>query len=255
MTASAKTLLITGATGAIGGALALGYARPGVCLILQGRDRARLQALATACEQRGSSVSTAALDLRDTAALRAWVAATEARAPIDLVIASAGVCSHSDPSGNERWDEVDALLEINLRSVLVLVDAVLPAMQARRAGQIVLVSSLAAWFGLPLAPTYCASKAAIKVYGEALRSNQARHGIRVNVVMPGDVESAMLARWPAPRTFLLQPAQAAQAIARGIARNQARISFPFPLNFGAWWLAVLPAPVAAWIVKKLGYGG
>src|SRR5690606_32616370 len=132
--------------------------------------------------------------------------------------------------------------------------SVLPAMRRRGTGQIALLSSLAAYFGLPSTPSYSASKAAVKAYGEALRGWLAPEGIRVNVIMPGYVRSPMCDDLPGPTPFLWSPARAARVIGRGLARDKARISFPFPLSLGCWFLAVLPARLSVYILGKLGYG-
>lgn len=244
-------ILITGATSAIGGELALVYARPGVSLYLHGRNLARLQVVAEQCRDLGAVVMTQTLDLRDFTALRAWLLSLPT---LDLLIVNAGVNTHCGPQGEpEPWEEVDALLDVNLKAAMLIVQAVLPAMRSRGAGQIALVSSLAAYFGLPVTPAYCASKAGLKAYGEALRGALAGEGVRVNVVMPGYVQSSMCEAMPGPKPFLWTARRAAETIRRGLARNQARISFPFPLNFGCWWLAVLPAAVSTRIVRWLGY--
>lgn len=117
-----------------------------------------------------------------------------------------------------------------------------------------MISSLAAHFGLPVTPAYCASKAGVKAYGEALRGWLAGEGIRVNVVMPGYVKSPMCDDMPGPKPFLWTPERAARAIRRGLERDQPRISFPFPLNLGTWLLGTLPAGLATRIVRWLGYG-
>ena len=109
--------------------------------------------------------------------------------------------------------------------------------------------------GLPVTPSYCASKAAIKAYGEALRGWLKKEGIGISVIMPGYVDSVMCREMPGPKPFLMQPPRAAALIRQGLARNKARISFPFPLNFGTWWLAVLPAAISVWIVGLMGYSG
>lgn len=249
-------ILITGASGAIGGALAQEYAGPGVTLFLHGRDLPRLEAVARACRGRGARVVLASFDVRDLAELRGWVAQLQAEAPLDLVIANAGMNIDIGPDGaGERWEEVEALFETNVRAVLALVDAVLPSMRARGEGQLALVSSLAAWFGLPVTPSYCASKAAVKAYGEALRGWLAPEGVRVSVIMPGYVASPMCHAMPGPKPFLMTPERAARIIRRGLMRNRARIAFPFWLSFGTWWLAVLPAGLSSRIVRWLGYGG
>ncbi|MDO9106551.1 MAG: SDR family NAD(P)-dependent oxidoreductase [Methylovulum sp.] len=250
------TVLITGATGAIGYALARYYAKPDVCLILQGRNADTLDALAEVCRAQGAEVWVRVLDLRDIPALQQWLAEIIAGRLPDLVIASAGVNTNNGPGRQgESWQDIEALLDVNVKSTLALVNGLIPAMRRRGSGQLALLSSLAAFYGLPLTPSYCASKAAIKAYGEALRGWLVRDGVQVNVVMPGYVKSAMCDEMPGPKPFLLAPEQAARLIAQGLAKNQARISFPFPLNLGCWLLAVFPAALSQRFLRLLNYGG
>lgn len=252
---SLNRVLITGATGGIGGALALEYAKPGRTLFLQGRKTDRLRELAAMCGARGAQVFVHALDLRDRQALNAWLKELCEREPLDLVIVNAGLNTNIGPHGEgEPREAAQALIEVNLLAAMATVDAVLPSMRQRGQGQIALISSLAGYFGLPVTPSYCASKAAIKAYGESLRGWLAPEGVRVNVVMPGYVESAMCEAMPGPKPFLWTAGRAARTIRRGLERNKARISFPFPLNLGTWFLAVLPAGVSETIVRWLGYG-
>ncbi len=147
-------VLITGSTGGIGGALARAYAAPGVELILHGRDVAQLADLAARCRALGAGVRTHALDLRDHAALRNWLSALAAQSPVDLAIVNAGVNTNIGADGaGERWAAVADLLAVNVVAALATVDALLPSMRARRRGQIALISSLAAWHGLPITPS------------------------------------------------------------------------------------------------------
>ena len=248
-----QKILITGATGAIGGALAEAYAAPGVALYLHGRNEAGLAAVAERCAALGADVICERLDVRNTPVLEAWLSTL---GPLDLVIINAGMNSNIGPGGEpEPWPEVEALLDINLKSAMFIAQTVLPSMRERGRGQIALVSSLAGYFGLPVTPAYCASKAGLKAYGEALRGWLGPEGIRVNVIMPGYVKSPMCDGMPGPKPFLWSPERAARTIKRGLVRDKARISFPFPLNWGTWWLAVLPAAVSVRIVRWLGYGG
>jgi NADP-dependent 3-hydroxy acid dehydrogenase YdfG len=252
---SARCILITGATGGIGGALAPAYAAPGVTLILQGRRLDRLEEMAAQCRALGARVLLQPLDVQDLEALRRWISEiSESEAP-DLIIVGAGVNTSTGDNGEgEVWELSQALIEINVLAALATVQAALPFMRARKSGQIALFSSLAGWRGLPATPSYSASKAAIKAYGEAMRDLVAADGVKINVIMPGYVESKMCFEMPGPKPLLWAPDKAARRIQKGLAANQARISFPFPLNLGCWALGVIPPRLSSIILRWLDYG-
>lgn len=251
-----NNVLITGATGSIGGALALAYAAPDCTLVLQGRDETRLSVIARECEAKGAKVITHALDLRNREGVANWLNALQTSVALDLVVVNAGRNTDIGPEGKgERWDDVEALIDVNVLSSILIANLVLPSMRKRKQGQLVFISSLAAYFGLPETPSYSASKAAVKAYGEGLRGWLAPEGIKVNVVMPGYVKSPMCDAMPGPKPFLWSADKAAKAIKRGLANNKARISFPFPLNLGTWFLAVLPASFSIKILSWIGYNG
>jgi short-subunit dehydrogenase len=147
------------------------------------------------------------------------------------------------------------VIQVNIRAALATVCALVPAMRRRGAGQIALVSSIAAWHGVPLTPAYSASKAALKAYGEALRGALAPAGIEVNVVLPGFVRTAMSDKFPGPKLFMLSAEDAARRIVRGLARDRARISFPLLPSLFMRSLALLPAAAAQRILRSMGYGG
>jgi short-subunit dehydrogenase len=250
-----STVLITGATGGIGAALARGYARSGRTLVLHGRDASRLALLSQECESRGARVHAVTFDLRDTAATIAALSSLSSEHVIDLVIANAGV-SHELRAGpeTESWDVASEVLAVNVDGTIATVAGVLPEMRRRRGGQIAIVSSLAAYFGLPITPAYCASKAALKVYGEAMRGWLAPQGIAVNVILPGFVRTPMNEGVPGATPFLMSPDQAAMRIRRGLERNRARIAFPRRLAWAMWLLSVLPAAVSQRMVRAGGFG-
>lgn len=249
------SILITGAAGGIGSALADAYAAPGVTLLLHGRKEAQLAAVAARCAARGARVRTRALDLHDRPALQAWIAQAAAETPIDLAFVNAGVNIRVDPAlGAERWSEVENLIAVNILASFATVDALLPGMRARGSGRIALMSSLSGYYGLPVSPSYSASKAALKAYGEAMRGLLAAEGIGVTVVMPGFVASPMEQAFPGPKPFLWSAEKAARVIKHRLEGNPARISFPFPLDFGSWITAVLPAAVSQRLIALMGYG-
>jgi len=249
-----RCVLITGATGAIGSALANEYATRDTHLILHGRNLAVLEQVAESCRAQGAQVTLSNIELGDETALANWLDELCTHHLPDIVIANAGKNTHPPQAGElEPWPDVQALLDINLSAPIAMAHHLVPAMRARGSGQLVFISSLAAWHGLPSTPTYSASKAGIKAYGEALRGLLAPCGIGVTVVMPGYVTSPMCNAMPGPKPFEWPPERAAKVIIRGIRANRARVSFPFPLNFGTWWLAVLPAGVSQWLIKRLGF--
>jgi len=234
-----RSIVITGASSGIGEALALAYAAPGVTLALTGRDAARLEAVAGRCRAAGAAVTAGLVDASDRAAMAAWLAAADSAAPVDLLVANAGL-SAGTGGGVESEEQARRILSVNLDGVLNSVHPLLPAMRARGRGQIALMASQASFRGLPGAPAYCASKAAVRVYGEALRGDLAGEGIGVSVICPGFVRSRMTAVNRFPMPFLMEADAAARAIRRGLARNAARIGFPWPMVAAVWLLALLP---------------
>lgn len=245
-----KSILITGASSGIGEALALLYAAPGVTLFLSGRNIERLCAVAEACRQRGAVVDERVVDVSLPEAMQVWIHAVDQKAPLDLVIANAGI-SGGTGSGGEGEEQVREIFYVNLTGVLNTVWPCLPLMVARGRGQIALMSSLASFGGWPGAPAYAASKGAVRLYGEGLRGAVARTGVRINVICPGFVESRMTAVNDYTMPFLMDAEKAARIIATGLAKNRGRIAFPWPSYALAIILALLPVFLADRILKNL----
>jgi len=234
-----RSLVITGASSGIGAALALRYAEPGVCLALTGRDAARLAAVAERCRAAGAAVTADVVDATDRDGMAAWLRGVDDRTPVDLLIANAGI-SAGTGGGVESEAQARRILSVNIDGVLNSVYPLLPRMQDRRRGQIALMASQASFRGFPGAPAYCASKAAVRVFGEALRGDLAGEGIGVSVICPGFVKSRITDANGFSMPFLMEADAAARVISRGLARNAARVSFPWPVAAAVWLLALLP---------------
>ncbi len=243
-------ILITGASSGIGEALALHYAKPGVHLSLLGRDVARTTQTAERCKAQGAVVNSIALDVRDTAAMEQWVRECDSQSPLDLVIANAGVSAGGGGAG-ETSAQTRHIFAINVDGLFNTALPAIDLMRARKRGQIALMSSIAGFRGLPSAPAYCASKAAIKVWGEGLRGQLARDNIGVSVICPGFVVSGISKRNRFPMPFLMEADRAARLIADGIARNHGRIAFPWPMAFMAWVMTALPDAVISALTSRL----
>ncbi|MGE0117091.1 MAG: SDR family NAD(P)-dependent oxidoreductase [Dongiaceae bacterium] len=245
-----RSLLITGASSGIGEALALAYAGPETSIALGGRDAARLDAVAMACRQRGATVRTAVVDVTDRAGMARWIEEVDAAAPVDLVIANAGTGGGTG-NGVETEQQTRKVAAVNLDGVYNTVLPLIPKLVARGRGQIALMSSLASFRGFPGAPTYSASKAAVRVWGEGLRGDLHRHGVEVNVICPGFVVSRMTANNEFPMPFLMTAERAAAIIRRGLARNRGRIAFPLPMYAVVWLTAALPPALTDPLFRRL----
>ena len=234
-----RTVLITGASSGIGAALARLYAETGRTLALTGRDPARLEAIAADCRGRGATVLTAALDVRDAAAMSGWIGEVDRRQPVDLLVANAGVAIGAN-GADDSAEAVRLTFATNVDGVINTVLPVIAPMCERRRGQIAIVSSVASFRGFPGSAAYCASKAAERLWGEGLRGDLAPFGVGVSVVCPGFIRTPMTDRNPFSMPLLMEPERAAFLIRRGLERDKARIAFPWPTYAVCWLLAALP---------------
>lgn len=244
------SILISGASSGIGEALALAYAGAGITLFLCGRDRGRIESVAAACRRKGADAEPAVVDVIDREACARWVEDCDHRRPLDLLIANAGITSGSGGKG-ESAEQARRIFAVNVNGVVNTVLPALHRMQARRRGQIAIMSSIAGFRGIPGSSAYCASKAAGRIWGEGLREALRRDGIEVSVVCPGFVRSRITAANDYPMPFLMEAAKAAVIIRRGLAHNKARIAFPWPMAFGAWLAATLPPALIAPLMRRI----
>ena len=247
-----RSILITGASSGIGAALARAYAAPRTRLAICGRDAARLAAVADLCRELGAEVIETCLDVTEAPAVAAWIQKVDRASPFELVIANAGVQGGLSRDGaGETLGELHRVMEVNFGGVSNTIHPVLPAMRRRRRGQIALIASLAALRGLPYSPGYCASKAAVRIYGEALRCWLAPEGIGVSVVLPGFVETRLSDTVSGPKPLILSPERAAGIIRRGLAKGRRQIAFPYPLYLGMQLMRALPAGLVDPILRRV----
>ncbi|GGJ29253.1 SDR family NAD(P)-dependent oxidoreductase [Neoroseomonas lacus] len=247
-------VVISGASRGLGAALAERFAASGIALRLIARGASGLAETAARCTARGATVETAAIDIRDAAAIAAQLHAWEAARPVDTVIANAGIARGTRPDG--AWEGLDGATEqvaVNLLGAMHLVEPLLPAMRARRAGRIALVASVAAYRGLPDAPGYAASKAGLRAYGEGLRAALGPGGVAVTVVLPGFFESDMGSRWKGPRPLLISLDAAAGRTHRAILRGARRAAFPLPLAAVLRLVDAMPAGLSDWAVRRMRF--
>lgn len=245
-----SSILITGASSGLGEALARHYAQARRTLFLSGRDAGRLEAVAHAARAAGADAHTRVIDVTDRDGMAAWIAECDHIRALELVIANAGI-SAGTGLGGESAAQARAIFAVNLDGVMNTVLPAVAAMRPRRVGQIALMSSLASFRGMPGAPAYCASKAAVRVWGEGLRGELARDNIRLSVICPGFVSTRMTAVNHFPMPFLMKADKAAAIMARGLAANRGRIGFPWQMAALGWLTAALPDAVMDWVARRL----
>ena len=243
------SIVITGASSGIGEALALDYAGPGIALALNGRDAARLDAVAAACRAEGATVDAAPINVTDRDALGAWLVQFDSAHPVDCLIANAGLSIDKENSSLDDFSVVRHTFDVNVGGVFNTVEPLVGRLMARRRGQIGMVSSLASFIGLPYSASYNASKAAVRVWGESIRFPLKKHNVGVSVICPGFVVSRMTAGTRFPMPFLMTSARASQIIRSGLARNKARIAFPIGTKAAVWLGQALPG---RWTARLMG---
>jgi short-subunit dehydrogenase len=243
-------ILITGASSGIGAALAVMYACSGIFLSLHGRNAERLERVAAQARRRGADVVTRTCDVTDAEAMAAWIVARDAAMPLDLVVANAGI-SNGTLREDERAEQTKTIFAVNVGGVFNTIHPALPLMAQRRRGQIAVISSLAGFRGLPGSSAYAASKAAVRIYGEALRAEMAPYEVEVSVVCPGFVKTPMTDVNPFKMPFLMSPERAARLIRKGLEVNRARIAFPWQTYAIVRFFADLPQPLMDFIAARL----
>jgi short-subunit dehydrogenase len=226
--------LVTGAAGAIGGAIAraLAAASPGARLSLVDRREEAAAALARELSPNAGAHAFG-WDLADVDALPArWDEATRER-PVDLLVNCAGVMELRSFTATP-WEQGRALIAIDLSSPLRLMSLAAPGMQARGAGAIVNVSSMAGLVPLRGAAYYGAAKAGLALASEIARAELAPSGVHVLTVYPGPVSSelerAARAQLPSSWRTRLVPTGNAEALAalvvRALVRRAPRVVYP-----------------------------
>ena len=186
-----RTALVTGASRGIGAAIAAALDRAGARVALAARSGPALDAVA---QQMRNDPTVIEADLADPDAPAQLVAqARERLGGIDVLVNNAAVAARA-PTAELDASLVDRLYAVNVRAPLLLIAALVPAMIERGRGAIISVSSSSAVTGTPNRAAYAATKGAIDAATRSLAMELGRHGIRVNSVAPGAVDTEMWAR-------------------------------------------------------------
>jgi dehydrogenase/reductase SDR family member 7B len=184
-----KTILITGATSGIGEALALQLASNNNTLILCARRENELQRVAQLCEQQGSKAHYYIMDLSNVTEVETVAQRIlNTHNSVDVVVHNGGISQRANAI-DTNLTTAQHIMNTNYWGAVVLTQALLPAMIARKQGHIIVLSSIAGKFGFYLRSSYSASKFALEGYFESLRLELQPHNIGVTIVNPGKIKT------------------------------------------------------------------
>ncbi|MES2488738.1 MAG: SDR family NAD(P)-dependent oxidoreductase [Pseudomonadota bacterium] len=238
-----KRVLLTGAAGGLGRAIARGLHARGAKLVLSGRNAVALQALAN---ELAAQVITC--DLADAADITRMVAAA---GDIDVLVANAGIAGTA-PITDFSTAEVDQLLDVNLRAPILLSQALIASMKQRGGGHLVFVSSMAGKGASPFSGLYSASKFGLRGFTQCLRMDLRSSNIGVSTIFPGMIRDAgMFADAgvpPPPGVGTNTSAEVAQAVVRAIERNLGEVAVaPLMMRIASVLAALAPEASAAMV--------
>jgi len=229
-------VMITGAGSGIGKATALAFAQAGYPLLLLGRRIEPLRALGLA------NALCVPADVRDREAMAAAIGESEAKyGPVDCLVNNAGIArlARLEDQDPEEWRD---LIDINCVGVLNCMHAVMPAMQARRHGTIINISSIAGRKSYPSHDVYCGTKFFVHAVSEGARRNMAPYDVRVIVVSPGltesEIDKTMLNE--AAREFWSKGKEVVGAIAAKDVANAILFAYQMPQNVILQELTITP---------------
>lgn len=248
-----KRILITGASSGIGRALAEALGRQRARLLIAGRDAARLQATAAAITAAGGESHQCTVELAEPGAAERMVdAGVAALGGLDALVNNAGY-GVSARLAEVPPADVERLFMVNVFAVMAATQRALPALRQAR-GQVVNVGSVVGRRGMPTIGAYCMTKAAIGSFSEALRAEEARHGVHVLQVEPGLTATAFaehrVIHGDHPRhyssRFTLSAETAARRITTAMARRRDRLVMGLPGR-----LMIVANGLAPWLLNRL----
>lgn len=245
-----KVVMITGASSGIGKGLAHELAARGAKLGLLARRENLLDEIVNAVRLRGGKAFAVAADVRDADALRAAVDRVRVElGPVDILIANAGIGTSSHVSQLDPI-HVANVMSINLLGAANSVAAVVPEMIERGQGQLVAISSLAAYRGLAKSAAYCASKAAMSAYFESVRIDLRGTGVGVTIIHPGFIKTPLTAGREAHMPYLMELDDAVKKIVSAIEKGKRSVAFPWQLATVVRAGMLMPTFMYDWIAAR-----
>ncbi len=243
-----KNVLITGAASGIGKDLALVLAQNGAKLALIDLQPGILVEVQAQCSPQ---TLTFVADIRDPERMSAIISEVLSKwGHVDVAIACAGVGGINPAPIFSQ--EIDAkVMAVNYTGTVNTLAPLIPSMMARKSGNLVGISSLAALRGLPFAASYSASKAAQMTWLESLRIDLKPHGIYVTSIHPGFVATPMAEHDEFKMPFKVGPRDSSNRILRAIAAGRSQYHYPFLISFLARFNRLLPNFIYDFIMPRV----
>jgi 2-deoxy-D-gluconate 3-dehydrogenase len=189
-----RVALVTGGNRGIGRAIALGFGQAGAAVAIFGRNVEKNAEVLAELQAVGTRALALAVDVTDRAALEPALRRVEAElGPVDILVNNAGVANLSGGILQETAESWDTVIETQLNAVFLLSKLAAASMATRRRGKIINLGSMYSYFGAGPIPSYSAAKGAIVQLTKSMAIELAPHGIQVNAIAPGWVETDMTA--------------------------------------------------------------
>ena len=225
-----KIVFLTGASSGIGEGLAIELAKRGAILGLLARREDLLKELAEKCEAVGGKARYFAVDVVDAQAVAdAAKLLRDEFGKIDILIANAGIGGNNKETRDLQPAAVKKVIDINLIGAVNSVYAVVPDMIAKKNGQLVAISSLAGFRGLPKSAAYSASKAGMSAFFESVRLDVQHQGVAVTIIYPGFIRTPLTSGRAAKMPFLMELNDAIPLFIKAIERKKKLAAFPWQL--------------------------
>ena len=225
-----KVVLITGASSGIGEAIAIAVAARGAIVGLLARRADLLENVARRCRQAGGQARVFEADVSDAHSVRMHANALRGEfGHIDILIANAGIGGNDDSSRAIEPEAVKRIIDVNLMGAVNAVHAVLPEMLKRGSGQLIAISSLAGFRGLPGSAAYSASKAGMTALFESIRLDTLGSGVDVTIIQPGFIRTPLTSGRTNKMPYLMELEDALPRFLTAIERKKKFAAFPWQL--------------------------
>ncbi|KIL75212.1 SDR family NAD(P)-dependent oxidoreductase [Bacillus badius] len=250
-----KTVVITGASGGLGMEMAKQAAAEGARLILLARRLDRLEEVKEMLHRTfAAEVHIFAVDISQKEAVEeVFSKIYEEVSHIDILVNNAGFGIFKE-AREAKWEETQAMFNVNVLGLILCAQMVIPHMQARRSGHIINIASQAGKLATPKSSVYAATKHAVLGYTNSLRMEMARAGVYVTAVNPGPIATDFfavadpsgsyaknVARW------MLKPEQVAKEVVKAMGTNKREINLPRWMNAGSIIYMLFPR-----LVERVG---